>query len=398
MSSKTAGTAASGAGRTAPRRVVEAAAGRGPHGNGDRLPASRRIDLPSVGDLQILGPDGRANADLDPDLPDAELLRVYRAMVLTRKFDVRMLNMQRQGKMGTFAPGHGQEATQIGQVYPLTEVDWFAPSYRSFGAQIWRGWEMERLLLLWDGFFEGFPPPPGLRDLPFSIVIGSHVLPAVGVALGIQYRDDEGVVVVNFGDGALSQGAVAEAMNFAAVGQAPVVFVCENNGWAISTPTSKQCGIDVLAQRAVGFGMPGIRVDGNDVLGMISAATEAVARARRGEGPTFIEAVTYRMGVHTTADDPKVYRSDDEVKAWEAKCPIVRFERYLAAKGLIDDEAIRRIAGECEAEVQQARERFEAQARPKPREVFDFVYRRMPEELEQQKREYLAKLDRRGVE
>lgn len=378
---------------TSGRRPVEAAAPPRPAG-----PGRTRIDLGAIESLSILAEDGTVAADLDPDLPPKTLLRLHRAMVLTRKFDVRMLNMQRQGRMGTFAPGHGQEATQIGQVHPLRETDWFAPSYRSFGAQIWRGWPMDQLMLLWDGFFEAFPPPPGVNDLPFSIVVGSHLLPAVGVALGMQHRGDDNVMLTNFGDGALSQGAVAEALNFAAVNAAPVVFVCENNGWAISTPPEKQCSTQVMAQRGVGFGIPSVRVDGNDIFAVLIATQEAVDRARRGDGPTFIEAVTYRMGVHTTADDPKVYRRDEEVAAWEPKCPILRFERYLLAKGVIDRPGLDAVAAECEKEVNEARERFFARAVPKPREVFDYVYQDMPGELEEQRREYLRRLDRKGVD
>ncbi|MBT8485564.1 MAG: thiamine pyrophosphate-dependent dehydrogenase E1 component subunit alpha [Phycisphaerales bacterium] len=364
----------------------------------DANAARRTIATPGVEDLRILAADGSVDRDLDPHLDDDELLRIHRAMVLTRVFDQRMLTMQRQGQMGTFAPGAGQEATQIGQVYPLTERDWFSPSYRSFGAQIWRGWEMERLMLLWDGFFEGFAPPPGVRDLPFSIVIGSHVLPAVGVAMGMQYREEDSVMVTNFGDGALSQGVVAEGLNFAAVNQAPIVFVCENNGWAISTRVEQQCHVDPLALRGVGFGVPSIRVDGNDVLAMIVATREAIERARHGGGPTFIEAVTYRMGVHTTADDPKVYRTDDEVEAWEDRCPLRRFGIYLLGRNVTDQAGLERIQQECEAEVLAARDRFRSRAHAKPREAFDFVFADMPDELARQRQAYLEKLDRKGVE
>lgn len=365
----------------------------------DSRPVGRRdLDLGSIGELQIIDADGRVDEAMDPQLPDDELLRIYRAMVLTRTFDVRMLRMQRQGKMGTFAPGFGQEATQIGQVYPLTKDDWYSPSYRSFGAQIWRGWEMERLMLLWDGFFEGFAPPEGVNDLPFSIVIGSHVPTAVGVAMGMRYRQDPHVMLTNYGDGAASQGVVAEAMNFAAVTRAPVVFVCENNGWAISTPVSQQTAVGVLATRGAGYGIPGIRVDGNDVLAMIVATAEAVDHARRGDGPFLLEAVTYRMGVHTTADDPKVYRDEDEVEAWKRRCPIARFEKYLRTRSLLDDESVQSIEAECDADVRAARERFDASAKPNPREVFDFVFEELPPELERQKQEYLRKLDRKNVE
>lgn len=385
---------------TAPNRPVDAS--RAPKGRQVKGAPAREgaghIDLGQIEDVRILNEAGQADEAQVPPLSDQEMLRIHRAMVLTRKLDVRMLNMQRQGAMGTFAPGLGQEATQIGQIFPLRPKDWFSPSYRSFGAQLWRGWTIEGLLLLWDGYFEGFAVPEGVNDLPFSIVVGSHVPLAVGIGMGIRNRGDDAVVLTNFGDGAISQGCVNEAFNFAAVYKAPVVFVVENNGYAISIPTEKQAGTRELARRGPGFGIPGIRADGNDVLAMISATTRAVERARAGGGPTLIEAVTYRMSLHTTADDPKVYRSDDEVEQWKARDPIERFEKFLAGRGLIDGETIQRVAAECEQEVLDGRDRFRARAHSNPREVFDYMYDKLPPWLERQKQEYLAKLDRKGVE
>ena len=346
-----------------------------------------------VEELSILDREGQVDDALAPELDHDALLRIYRAMVLTRTLDERMIKMQRQGEMGTFAPGRGQEATQIGQVYPLKKDDWFSPSYRSVGAQLWRGWSIEQLLLLWDGFFEGFAPPEGVNDLPFSIVIGSHVPVAVGVAMGLRYRESKAVMLTNFGDGASSEGDVSEALNFAAVYKAPVVFVCENNGYAISTPVSQQTALSSLAHRAPGFGMPGMRVDGNDVLAMMLATQRAVDRARAREGPTLIEAVTFRMEMHTTADDPTVYRSDDELSDWLGKDPIARFEKYLIANGAADQRVLAEIATECQEQVRVGRERFRARAIPNPREVFDFVYSRLTPELEEQRREYLRRLD-----
>jgi pyruvate dehydrogenase E1 component alpha subunit len=354
-----------------------------------------RIDLGEIETLQILNERGEADPARAPNLDDGQLAKIHRAMVLTRKLDLRMLAMQRQGEMGTFAPGLGQEATQIGQVHPLRNKDWFAPSYRSLGAQLWRGWTMEGLLLLWDGFFEGFELPEGVNDLPFSIVVGAHVPLAVGVAMGIKQRGDDAVVLTNFGDGAISEGCVNEAFNFAAVYKAPVVFVVENNGWAISVPAQKQAATRELARRGPGFGIPAIRVDGNDVLAMIVATTNAVEQARSGGGPTLIEAVTYRMSLHTTADDPTVYRSDEEVEKWKPRDPLLRFERYLTGKSLLDPETIRRVEAACEQEVLEARERFRGRAKPDAREVFDFMYEKLPAWLEAQKREYLEKLDRK---
>jgi pyruvate dehydrogenase E1 component alpha subunit len=408
MSTNLSGPAADAGRSIAPPRVVDATAGPGrdPDDASTLGPRSVRgpgsivhgqIPSPPVKSLSILREDGSIDADLDPGLPREELLRIHRGMVLTRVFDVRMLNMQRQGQMGTFAPGYGQEATQIAQVYHLTEADWFVPSYRSFGAQIWRGWEMERLFKLWAGYFEGFAPPPGLRDMPFSIVIGSHLLPAVGLAMGMQYQGDPGIVMGNFGDGALSQGAVAEAFNFAAVYKAPCVFCVENNGYAISLPVERQCGHEVLAQRGVGFGVPSIRADGNDILAMIVAMREATDRARAGGGPTLVEAVTYRMGVHTTADDPTVYRNDDELEQWKTRDPIARFEHYLKQAGHIDGAGIEAVVADCEAEVKAARERFDATRKANPFEVFDYMFADMSPELQRQKDDYLARLERKGI-
>ncbi len=357
-----------------------------------------RIELGELENLQILDENGEADEAFAPRLTDEQLVRIHRAMVLTRKLDLRMLTMQRQGEMGTFAPGFGQEATQIGQIFPLQARDWFAPSYRSFGAQLWRGWTLEGLLLLWDGFAEGFAVPDGVNDLPFSIVVGSHVPLAVGVGMAIRQCGDDAVVLTNFGDGAISQGCVNEAFNFAAVYKSPVIFVVENNGYAISIPTEKQAATAELARRGPGFGIPSIRVDGNDVLGMIVATNEAVERARAGDGPTLIEAVTYRMSLHTTADDPKVYREDAEVDRWTIKDPITRFEKYLTGKGLLDAKAAEQVAGECEQEVLAARERFRHRAKARPRQVFDYMYEQLPPWLERQKREYFEKLDRKGVE
>jgi pyruvate dehydrogenase E1 component alpha subunit len=357
-----------------------------------------RTKLGEIEHLRVLNERGEADAELAPNLDDGQLLRIHRAMALTRALDLRMLAMQRQGEMGTFAPGLGQEATQIGQVYPLAAKDWFVPSYRSLGAQMWRGWTLDGLLLLWDGFFEGFEVPEGVNDLPFSIVVGAHVPVATGLGMGIRQRGDDAVVLTNFGDGAISEGAVNEAFNFAAVYRSPVVFVVENNGWAISVPAHKQAATDELARRGPGFGVPAIRVDGNDVLAMIVATTDAVKRARSGGGPTLIEAVTYRMSLHTTADDPTVYRSEEEVERWKPRDPLLRFEKYLTAKGLLDPEKIERVGTECEQEVLAARERFRQRRRPNAREVFDYMFEKLPPWLEAQKREYLEKLDRKGAE
>ena len=359
-------------------------------------PAS--IDAGRIECLQIINEYGEADQGLVPEIEDAELAALHRAMVLSRAFDARMLAMQRQGQMGTFAPNIGQEACMIGQVWPLGSKDWFSPSYRGFGAQICRGWSMERLMTLWAGYADGFPPPEGVNDLPFSIVIGSHVLPATGIAMGMRRANDPHCVLVNFGEGAFQQGAVSEALNLAAVDRAPVVFVCENNGWAISTPISKQTMQPVLAMRGIALGIPSIRVDGNDILAMLTATQEACERARSGGGPTLIEAVTFRMSLHTTADDDTVYRDESVVEPWKARCPIRRFETWLSKTGRLRDSDISRVREECEQEVREAREQFRRNAKSKPHAIFDHIFESLSPELEQQRMQYLQRLDRKGVE
>ncbi|MEE2819391.1 MAG: thiamine pyrophosphate-dependent dehydrogenase E1 component subunit alpha [Planctomycetota bacterium] len=355
------------------------------------------IQLGHIEVLQILNEHGEVDEGLEPSYSHDELIDMYTSMVRARAFDKRMLTMQRQGRMGTFAPNVGQEACIVGQVLPLNQGDWYAPSYRSFGAQIIRGWPMEHLMRLWAGFHDGFPPPKEVNDMPFSIVIGSHVLPAVGIGMGMTYKKDANCVVVNYGDGASSQGAVSEALNFAAVYKAPVVFVCENNGWAISTPTEKQANSEHFAKRGIAFDVPSIRVDGNDLFAMIKATEEAATRARNGEGPTLIEAVTYRMSLHTTADDPTVYREDSAVEAWEKRCPLLRFELYLKRKGVIEQSDIKAIETSCDEEVIEARDKFYAMEPADPTEIFDFMHIEMTEELNAQKAEYLKRLSDKGV-
>lgn len=356
------------------------------------------IEVGPIEVLQILNEHGEVDPGLEPNLDEDTLLTLHRAMVLAREFDKRMLMMQRQGRMGTFAPNIGQEACIVGQAHPLTSEDWFAPSYRSFGAQIMRGWSMVRLMRLWAGFHDGFPPPDGVNDLPFSIVVGSHVLPAVGIGMGMNYKEDNNCVVVNFGDGASSQGAVSEALNFAAVYQAPVVFVCENNGWAISTPIFKQTSLTSFAVHGLAAGMRSIRVDGNDILAMICATKEAAERARMGGGPSYIEAVTFRMSLHTTADDPTVYRDESEVTPWESRCPIARFETYLINKRVLDAQTIRDIQEECEQEVLKARDTFYDMPPAKPGEIFDNLYEEITQELVTQREEYHRRLRQKGID
>lgn len=314
----------------------------------------KEIDLPyRVRYLSILDQDGQIDKSVEPQLSGELLLRLYRTMLLARRFDERMLILQRQGKIGTFAPIRGQEA-QVGAAAALNPDDWIAPSFRETAVEMWRGKPMERVLLYYSGYNEGGAIPPGLNLLPVSVPVGSHLFHAVGIGFGLKYRGQKAVAAAFFGDGATSQGDFHEALNFASVYQAPVVFICQNNQWAISLPRNRQTHSKTLAQKAIAYDMPGVQVDGNDVLAVYSAVKDAADRARNGEGPALIEMVTYRMSMHTTADDPKKYRAEEEVQEWVKRDPITRFEKYLRDRGILDDSKIQSIVEEVKSEIMSA--------------------------------------------
>jgi pyruvate dehydrogenase E1 component alpha subunit len=349
------------------------------------------IDLPyRIDHLSILDEKGHLDEALEPDLSDDVLQKLHRTMLLARRLDERMLRLQRQGRLGTFAPVKGQEAAQIGAVATLRPSDWMVPSFRESAAALWRGQPIESILLAFGGYYQGNAVADDVHNFPVAIPVGTQLLHAVGLGHAINYRQREEVVMVFFGDGATSEGDFAEALNFAAVWQTPVVFLCQNNGWAISLPRAGQTRTKTLAQKALGFGLPGIQVDGNDVLAVYSAAHEAVERARGGNGPTLIECVTYRLSLHTTADDPKKYRTEEEVAAWEAREPLARFQQYLRDKGLLSDAALKTLENEIETELREAVQRAESQAAQladQALSLFDHMYADMPPYLQEQRRE-----------
>ncbi len=333
--------------------------------------------------LSILDSEGNLDTALEPEIPPDDLKRLYRAMLLGRRLDERMVRLQRQGRIGTFAPIKGQEASQLGSVSTIRRTDWMVPSFRETAAMLWRGWPIEKLLLFYAGFLEGGGPASDQHDLPVTIPVATQLPHAVGLAYAAQYRGDDTVVMVFFGDGATSEGDFHEAVNFAGVWHVPIVFVCQNNQWAISVPLKKQTHSRTLAQKALAYGFPGIQVDGNDVLAVYAASREAVDRARAGEGPTLIECVTYRLGVHTTADDPTRYRSEEEVKAWERKDPLTRFSTYLQKKNLLAEG----LEAEVDAEIAAAVQRFEAMATADPLTLFDHLFAELPPHLQAQRQE-----------
>jgi len=344
--------------------------------------------------VQLLTPEGERvhHPDYPLEIDSAELRDLYRDLVLVRRIDVEATALQRQGELGIWASLLGQEAAQVGSGRALRPGDMAFPSYREHGVAWCRGVDPLQLLGLYRGVDLGGWDPKERNFNLYSIVIGSHTLHAAGYAMGMQRDGAEDAVVAYFGDGASSQGDVNEAFVWASVFNAPVVFFCQNNQWAISEPIEKQTRIP-LYQRARGFGFPGVRVDGNDVLAVLAVTRSALEAARTGQGPTLIEAFTYRMGAHTTSDDPTRYRLASELEMWRLRDPIERVKAYLSRSGEAGAaffESVEREADELAARVRQG---CLDMADPAPVSLFDHVYVEAPEHLQRQKERYADYLD-----
>ncbi|RFU85110.1 pyruvate dehydrogenase (acetyl-transferring) E1 component subunit alpha [Streptomyces triticagri] len=358
--------------------TVDSTAARKPRrsSGGKRAAAKKTAAKSAQPDLvQLLTPEGKRvehpEYSIDPT-PD-ELRGLYRDMVLTRRFDAEATALQRQGELGLWASLLGQEAAQIGSGRATREDDYVFPTYREHGVAWCRGVDPVNLLGMFRGVNHGGWDPNTNNFQLYTIVIGSQALHATGYAMGVTKDGADSAVIAYFGDGASSQGDVAEAFTFSAVYNAPVVFFCQNNQWAISEPTEKQTRVP-LYQRAQGFGFPGVRVDGNDVLACLAVTRAALERARRGEGPTLVEAFTYRMGAHTTSDDPTKYRRDEEREAWEAKDPIQRLRAYLESEKLADDTFFTELEDESEKLGKHVREAVRAMPDPDMMAIFENVY------------------------
>ncbi len=354
---------------------------------------SREIGPFSVPYYQVLDEKGIVDEELEPDLSEEELIRLYRLMFLSREGDQRMLKLQRQGRVGTFGPSTGQEACVCASVLAMTDKDWFVSAFREFGGYVARGVPISNIYLFHNGYEEGNVIEPLTRTLPISIVVGSQLLHAAGIGYAMKYRGEKDSAAVAYcGDGATSQGDFHEALNFAAVWKAPAVFIVQNNGWAISIPRNKQTISETLAQKAIAYNMPGVQVDGNDALAVYRATREALDRAHAGEGPTLIEAETYRLMMHTTADDPKKYRSEDEVKEWWEKEPLRRFKIYLENKGIWDDDKQSSLEQEIKEEIEATVKEFESRSGFKPDAPFDHVFGTDHDVIEEQRAEFLEDL------
>jgi 2-oxoisovalerate dehydrogenase E1 component alpha subunit len=317
----------------------------------------------------------------DPDV----VVGLYRGMVLTRAFDVKAVALQRTGRLGTYASSLGQEAVAVGLADAMQRADVLLPSFREHGAQLRRGVTMKELFLYWGGDERGNDFAGPRADFPNCVPVGSHAPHAVGVALAFRLRGESRAAVCVFGDGATSKGDVAEALNMAGVWKVPAVFVINNNGWAISVPLTKQTAATTLAQKAIAAGIPGVQIDGNDVIAVRFAVQEALARARAGNGPSLIEAVTYRLSDHTTADDASRYRADAEVSLHWAREPIARLRSHLIGAGFWDKTKEDKLLRECGQAVETAADEYLATPPLAATAMFDYVFAEPPVDLRQQR-------------
>lgn len=324
--------------------------------------------------------------DTTPALSDADLLDAFRLMLLTRTFDAKGASLQRQGRFGTFSQVTGQEASVVGSAFALDPArDWVVPQYRELPALLRQGFPLANFARYFRGDPAGGAIPPGVNMLPIQISIAAHLPHAVGLAWGLRRRGTGAVVLCYFGDGASSEGDFHESCNLAGLVKAPVVFFLQNNGWAISTPRAKQSAGRTLAERAASYGFPGEIVDGNDLQAVYAVTARAVARARRGEGPTLIESVTRRMGPHNTADDPTRYVDAAEDERWRALDPIERTRRELTERGLLDAERMSEFEREAVETVERALAEAESGAPPDAERLFAHVYADPPPRVRRQR-------------
>src|SRR5438128_6588231 len=340
------------------------------------LPVIARFE---VRHRNYLAPDGSINRPLPAFASDTDLLvKLHRFMLLLRLFDRKAVALQRTGRLGTYAVSLGQEAVSVGIASAMREEDVLLPSYRDNGTLLWRGMKMEEILLFWGGDERGNRSSGPAHDFPYCIPVGSQAPHAAGVAYAFRFRKEPRVAVCLFGDGATSKGDVWEAMNFAGVWKLPVVFVANNNQWAISVPLRLQTASETLAQKAIAAGFPGEQVDGNDIVAMRTAAEEAIAAARAGNGPRFIEALTYRLSDHTTADDAARYRPPEEVQARWREEPIARLRAYLVGKQAWGKSQEEQLVADCQRQVDAAVERYLVTTPRAPETMFDHLYAELP--------------------
>ena len=334
--------------------------------------------------LQILDEEGNCDEALMPKVSNDDIKKLYEMLVLVRVFDQKAFNMQRQGRLGTYIQFKGQEASQIGSAFALEDNDFIFPMYRNSGLLIARKQPIVQVLQYWSGDERGLKSPQNVNNFPIAIPVSTQIPHAVGAAFAAKLRGIKQVSAVYFGEGATSKGDFHEAMNFAGVFNVPVVFICENNQYAISIPRKKQTHAETIAQKAIAYEFEGIQVDGMDIFAVYKAAKEAVEKARNGNGPTLIECFTYRMCDHSTSDDASKYRSKEEVEQWVRKDPIDRLEKYMRKKSLLDDAYKESVLNKSKDIIEKAVTEFEKLSPPDPKDIFKYVFAEM---TQQQKEE-----------
>jgi pyruvate dehydrogenase E1 component alpha subunit len=330
--------------------------------------------------LQILDENGNVDESLFPKISVEQIKKMYEFMVLIRIFDETALSLQREGRILTYAPLRGQEAVQVGSAFAMEKEDWVFPTYRDNGVYIVRGFPMKMLYQYWAGDERGMAIPEGINIFTVCIPVSTQISHAVGFAWAEKMKRGKSVVFVYFGDGATSKGDFYESLNFAGVFKVPLVGICQNNQWAISVPRSRQSAAKTLAQKAIAFGFNGIQVDGNDIFAVYKAVREAREKALSGE-PTIIECVTYRISDHTTADDARRYRTEQEVNEWKKKDPIDRLEKYMMNKGILNEKEKEVIKKEAEEKVMKAVNEAESVPPPKFEDIFNYTFESLPKRL-----------------
>lgn len=359
-------------------------------------PSAKRYpeDVEAADVIKVLRPDGTVDPANDPRLSEGEVIELYRAMRRVRLLDDRLVALQRQGRIGFHIGALGEEATILGSAFALRTQDWVFPCYREFGAALWRGMPLQRYI---DNMFGNANDPAKGRQMPdhyvwrdvnftsISSPLGTQIAHAVGTAWAAKMKKEDVVTLTYFGDGATSGADFHNALNFAGVFRTPTIFLCRNNGWAISVPCERQTASATFAQKGVAYGIPGVRVDGNDLLAMIKVTRDAVARASAGEGPTLIEAMTYRLSGHSTSDDPKAYRPEAWLDPWKRLDPLARTRRFLEATAGWTDDREKALEAELDAEIRAAVSEAEKAAPPSLDSLFDDVFAELPWHLVEQR-------------
>lgn len=350
----------------------------------------KEITTENVETIQVLDAKGKViSGGIEPKLSDDQLRELMRRMVYTRVWDQRAISLNRQGRLGFYAPVAGQEATMIGTQFVLKPEDFILPSYRDIPQIVWHGLPLYQAFLYSKGHQQGGQIPEGVNVMMPQIIIGAQIIQCAGVAVGFKLKKEKKVAVTYIGDGGTSQGDFYEGLNFAGAYQAPAVFVIQNNHYAISVPVESQTKAKTLAHKSVAAGIPGYQVDGMDVLAVYKVMSEAVERARNGEGPTVIESLTYRYGPHTMAgDDPTRYRTSEEADEWEQNDPLIRFRKYLEAKGLWSEKDEDTVIEEAKEAINDAIKKADQAPKMTIPGLIDSMFETLPPDLEEQKQEF----------